>query len=81
MSTLTTDYGQIFTIETISAGYGKIDATHGHPEIHITRENDGLWYAAYVGSARLHNIENGWQVNGGHKTRAAAANWLLMGNC
>lgn len=80
MNTLITDYGQTFNIETISAGYGKIAATHGHPEVHITRESDGLWYAAYVGSARLRNIESGWQVAGGHKTRAAAANWLLMGS-
>ena len=81
MSTMTTDYGQTFNIETVSAGYAKIAGDDMQPEIHITRENDGLWYAAYVGSARLRNIEYGWQPAGGHRTRAAAANWLLMGGC
>lgn len=81
MTTFTSSYGQEFKITTITAGYSKIDATHGHPEIHIARENDDKWYAAYVGSARLHNIENGYIVPGGHSTRAEAANWLLAGGC
>lgn len=80
MTTMTTDYGQTFNIETVSARYAKIAGDDMQPEIHITRENDGLWYAALVGSARLHNIEGGWQVAGGHPTRSAAANWLLTGN-
>lgn len=77
MTTVTSCYGETAKIRTICAGYAVVDAKSTRPEIVITREDDGKWYACYEGSARLHNRHAGYQIAGGCKTRSEAVLWLL----
>lgn len=78
MTAITTEYGETYTIRTIAAGYSTIEATDHMPPIDIKRSG-GLWYAAYVGSSRWHNFNNGFTVPGGYRTRAEAAQALIEG--
>lgn len=77
---ITTDYGQELNIKTIGKGFSIVEGTDVMPEIHITRIAN-RWYAAFVGSARIANLDNGFTVCGGFKTREEAVNWLACGGC
>lgn len=76
---ITSPNNETINIETLSAGYSRIEGNSTRPDIDITRENDGKWYAAHVGSARWHNLNNGRPVGAGFTTRTEAAQWLLNG--
>lgn len=81
MSTITTAYGEAFKIETVAAGYGRIENVGFMPEVVILRDDQGTWFAMFVGSTRYLNFLADWPITGGQKTREAAALWLLDGGC